>query len=49
LHEEFWWRKRRQISPEETEQLMLWPIGWTDLKPLATAKFQSWLQKHGSY
>ena len=30
-----------------SEMLMLWPIEWTDLKPLATDKFQQWLQQHG--
>lgn len=34
-------------SPTNAEWLMGWPIGWTDLKPLETAKFQSWLQQHG--
>lgn len=29
------------------EYLMGWPIGWTDLKPLATDKYQSWLAAHG--
>lgn len=34
-------------SPEFTEWLMGWPIGWTDLKPLETDKFQRWLELHG--
>lgn len=34
-------------NPEFTEWLMGWPIGWTDLEPLATAKFQQWLHSHG--
>lgn len=29
------------------EWLIGWPLGWTDLKPLATDKFRSWLQQHG--
>ena len=29
------------------EWLMIWPLGWTALKPLATAKFQQWLNSHG--
>lgn len=31
------------------EALMSWPIGWTDLKPLAMDKFQQWLNSHGRY
>ncbi len=34
-------------SPDFAEWLMGWPIGWTDLKPLATDKFQQWLRSHG--
>jgi hypothetical protein len=33
--------------PKFSEWLMGWPIGWTDLKPLATDKFQQWLRSHG--
>ena len=36
-----------QLNPPWVEWLMGWPIGWTDLKPLETDKFQSWLQQHG--
>jgi hypothetical protein len=35
--------------PTFSEGLMLWPVGWTDLKPLETDKFQKWLDEHGSY
>jgi hypothetical protein len=35
--------------PTFSEGLMLWPIGWTDLKPLEMDKFQQWQQQHGSY
>lgn len=35
------------VFPEIHEYLMGWPIGWTDLKRLETAKFLSWLQAHG--
>ncbi len=31
------------------EYLMGWPIGWTDLRPLATDKFRQWLEQHGIY
>ena len=37
------------LNPEWTEWLMGWPMGWTDLKPLATDKFQEFEQQHGSY
>jgi len=33
-------------APTNHEWLMAWPIGWTDLRPLATAKFQRWQQQH---
>jgi hypothetical protein len=35
------------LNPTWVEWLMGWPIGWTDLEPLATDKFRSWLQLHG--
>lgn len=35
------------LNPDWTEWLMGWPIGWTDLKPLATVRFQQWQQQHG--
>ena len=34
------------LSPEWIEWLMGWPIGSTDLQPLAMDKFRSWLQQH---
>ena len=34
-------------NPRFSELMMGWPIGWTDLKPLAMAKFQQWLLQHG--
>ena len=36
-----------KIHPEFTEWMMGWPLGWTDLKPLETDKYQQWQQKHG--
>ena len=36
-----------KLNPRWVEWLMGWPLGWTDLKPLATAKFQQWLQQFG--
>ena len=32
-----------------SEILMMWPLEWTDLKPLEMDKFQQWQQQHGSY
>ncbi len=39
----------RHLNPEWVEWLMGWPLGWTDLKPLETDKFQQWQQKHGNF
>ena len=36
-------------NPEWVENLMGWPIGWTDLKELETDKFLKWLSLHGNY
>ena len=36
-----------KIHPHFTEWMMGWPLGWTDLKPLAMDKFLLWLQQHG--
>ena len=38
-----------KINPEWTEWLMGWPHVWTDLRPLAMDKFQSWRQQHGKF
>ena len=35
------------LNPDYSEWVMGWPIRWTALKPLAWAKFQSWLASHG--
>jgi hypothetical protein len=37
------------LNPEWVEWLMGWPIGWTALEPLETARFQEWQQQHGGY
>ena len=29
------------------EWMMGWPIGWTELRPLATDRFQEWRRWHG--
>ena len=34
------------LNPEWEEWLMGWPIGWTELKPLAMGRFHEWLQQH---
>ena len=34
------------LNPEWVEWLMGWPIGWTELKPLAMDKFHLWQQQH---
>lgn len=31
------------------EWLMGWPIGWTALEPLETAKFRQWCASHGKH
>jgi hypothetical protein len=38
---------RGKLNPDWVEWLMGWPIGWTDLNPLATDRFQQWLRSHG--
>ena len=38
-----------QLNPTWVEWLMGWPIGWTDLKPLETGKFQAWRRSHGEF
>jgi hypothetical protein len=37
------------LNPLWVEWLMGWPLGWTDLKPLATDRFQSWRRQHGEF
>lgn len=34
------------MNPEWVEWLMGWPIGWTELKPLAMDRFREWQQQH---
>ena len=38
-----------QLNPTWVEWLMGWPLGWTDLKPLETAKSPSAPQQHSNY
>jgi len=35
------------LNPSFAELTMMWPLEWTDLKPLAMARFQEWQQQHG--
>ena len=42
------WVVGGKIPPTLTEWMMGWPIGWTDLKPLETDKFQAWQRQHSS-
>jgi hypothetical protein len=37
------------LNPTWVEWLMGWPLGWTDLKPLAMDKFQEWQQQHSNF
>jgi hypothetical protein len=37
------------LNPTWVEWLMGWPLGWTDLKPLETDRFQQWPQQPGDY
>jgi len=38
-----------RLNPPWVEWLMGWPIGWTDLKPLETGRYQQWQQQHGTF
>ena len=35
-----------QLNPQWVEWFMGWPIGWTELKPLAMDKFREWQLQH---
>jgi site-specific DNA-cytosine methylase len=37
------------LNPPWVEWLMGWPIGWTDLMPLETARFREWRQQHSIF
>lgn len=36
-----------RLEPTLWEWAMGWPLGWTELRPLETGKFQAWLNSHG--
>lgn len=37
------------LNPPYVEEMMMWPIGWTDLQPLEMDRFQKWLEQHGNF
>ena len=37
------------LNPQWVEWLMGWPIGWTELKPLAMDRFREWQQQHSIF
>ena len=37
------------MNPVFVEWLMGWPLGWTELQPLETARFHEWRQQHSAY
>jgi hypothetical protein len=39
---------RGRLHPESAEWMMLWPSGWTDLRPLAMDRFLEWRQQHSA-
>jgi len=41
--------KNIHVHPSFAEWLMDWPIGWTELKPLAMDKYHQWLNWHGRF
>ena len=42
------WSDGGRLNPDWVEWLMGWPIGWSDLQPLETDKYRSWLQQHSA-
>ena len=34
------------LNPSFAEIVMGWPLGWTELEPLATGRFREWQQRH---
>jgi hypothetical protein len=39
----------KQMSLTWLEHHMIFPLGWTDLRPLETHKFQQWQRSHGVF
>jgi hypothetical protein len=42
-------QQKGHLNPSWVEWLMGWPIGWTDLKPLATGKFRNVQLWHSTF
>ncbi|KZR10509.1 hypothetical protein A3N54_05610 [Klebsiella aerogenes] len=42
-------RQDGQLNPDWVEWFMGWPIGWTELKPLAMDRFREWQQQHSPF
>lgn len=40
---------RMTLNPAWVEWLMGWPIGWTDLRPLAMDRYRQWWRLHGGH
>lgn len=38
-----------RLNPTWVEWLMGWPLGWTDLRPLAMDRYQEWRQQHSLF
>jgi hypothetical protein len=38
-----------RLNPDWLEWVMGWIPGWTDLRPLETARFHEWQQQHGKF
>ena len=36
------------LNPSFAELVMMWPMEWTDLRPLGMDKFREWLRQHGN-
>jgi hypothetical protein len=39
----------KRLSVHYSEWTMDWPVGWTDITPLETDKFQQWQHSHGEF
>jgi hypothetical protein len=37
------------LNPLFAELVMMWPLGWTDLRALGTDKFRQWQHSHGAF
>ncbi len=38
-----------KLNPNLVENMMGWPMTWTDLQPLETDKFREWRRRHGDF